>query len=153
MDKTPGAVRPEEVGKQIIPQSPDTEVLEVPAVIDRPFEIDEGPKVAVVSFCILGARDMPKFDVKIAEIEQLLAGVVAKKPEGFTIGQMEEAKDVVTQYYRERGLILAQAVLPVQTVSGEASSTCRFTKALWVASSRKVMRAIPPACYRGPLRI
>ena len=114
----PGAVRPEEVGKQIIPQSPDTEVLEVPAVIDRPFEIDEGPKVAVVSFRILGARDMPKFDVKIAEIEQLLAKVVADKPEGFTIGQMEETKDVVTQYYRKRGLILAQAVLPVQTVSG-----------------------------------
>ena len=49
----PGAVRPEEVGKQIIPQSADTEVLEVPAVIDRPFEIDEGPKVAVISFRLL----------------------------------------------------------------------------------------------------
>jgi hemolysin activation/secretion protein len=114
----PGAVRPEEVGKQIIPQSPDTEVLEVPAVIDRPFEVDEGEKVAVTSFRILNGRDMPKFKIKIAEIEQILAEVVAKKPEGFTIGQMEITKDEVTQYYRERGLILAQAVLPVQTVSG-----------------------------------
>jgi hemolysin activation/secretion protein len=114
----PGAVRPEEVGKQVIPQSPDTEVLEVPAVIDRPFEIDEGPKVAVIRFRILDGKDMPKFDIKIAEIEQKLAEIVANKPEGFTIGQMEETKDEVTTHYRERGLILAQAVLPVQTVSG-----------------------------------
>lgn len=114
----PGAVRPEEVGKQIIPQSPDTEVLEVPAVIDRPFEIDEGPKVSVSQFRILGGKDMPKFKIKLAEIEALLADAVAAKPEGFTIGQMEETKDLVTQYYREKGLILAQAVLPVQTVPG-----------------------------------
>ncbi len=114
----PGAVRPEEVGKQIIPKSPDTQVLEVPAVIDRPFEIDAGPKVLVKRFRILDGKDMPKFNISIAEIEQILAGVVANKPDGFTIGQMEETKDQVTQYYRERGLILAQAVLPVQTVSG-----------------------------------
>ncbi len=114
----PGAVRPEEVGKQIIPTSPDTQVLEVPAVIDRPFEVDEGDKVAVTSFRVLDGKDLPKFDIKIAEIEAILAAAVAEKPEGFTIGQMEITKDLVTQYYREKGLILAQAVLPVQTVSG-----------------------------------
>jgi hemolysin activation/secretion protein len=113
----PGAMRPAEVGKQVIPQSPDTEVLEVPAVIDRPFEVDEGAKVAVQSFRILNGKDIPKFKIKIAEIEAALAEAVANKPEGFTIGQMEITKDLVTQYYRERGLILAQAVLPVQTVS------------------------------------
>jgi hemolysin activation/secretion protein len=114
----PGAVRPEEVGKQIVPQSADTQVLEVPAVIDRPFEIDSGPKVAVNRFRLLGVRDMPKFGIKISEIEQKLAEKVASRPAGFTVGQMELAKDEVTTYYRERGLILAQAVLPVQTVSG-----------------------------------
>lgn len=111
-------MRPEEVGKQIIPRAADTEVLEVPAVIDRPFEIDEGPKVMVNRFRLLGAKDMPKFNIKVSEIEQILVEVVAARPDGFTIGQMEESKDAVTQYYRENGLILAQAVLPVQTVSG-----------------------------------
>lgn len=114
----PGAVRPEEVGKQIIPRSADTKVLEVPAVIDRPFEIDEGPKVAVSQYRLLGAKDMPRFGVKVSELEAIPAEVVASRPEGFTIGQMEESKDLITQYYREKGLILAQAVLPVQTVSG-----------------------------------
>jgi hemolysin activation/secretion protein len=114
----PGAVRPEEVGKQIIPPGADTEVLDVPAVIDRPFEIDEGPKVAVQRFRILGGNDMPKFGIRISEIDQILADAVSTKPEGFTIGQMEETKDLVTSYFRERGLILALAVLPVQTVSG-----------------------------------
>lgn len=114
----PGAVRPEEVGKQIVPRAADTEVLEVPAVIDRPFEIDEGPKVAVGQFRLLGAQDMPRYNIKVSEVEAILADLVASKPDGFTIGQMEESKDLVTQYYREKGLILAQAVLPVQTVSG-----------------------------------
>lgn len=112
----PGAVRPEEVGKQTVPAKPPASTLKVPPVIDRPFEIDEGPRVVVNRFRLLDARDLPEFNITLDEVQQLLQGLIEKKPEGFTIGQLQEVSDAVTKYYREKGLILAQSVVPVQTV-------------------------------------
>ena len=105
----PGAVRPEDVGKPVVPQVPDTEGFEVPAVIDRPFEIDEGDKVAVNQFRLQDAIELPKHDISIEAVQQLLQGLIDEKPEGFTIGQLQLASDEVRDYYRRKGLILAQA--------------------------------------------
>ncbi len=55
----PGAVRPEQEGRSDIPSSSVTEVLEVPAVIDRPFDVDEGAAVVVTEFRFLDAEDLP----------------------------------------------------------------------------------------------
>ena len=41
---------------------------------------------------------------------------LAERPEGFTVGRLQEVADDVTRYYRDKGLILAQAFVPVQTV-------------------------------------
>ncbi len=114
----PGAVRPEQEGRAEIPSKPVSEVLEVPAVIDRPFDIDEGDAVVVTDFRLLDAEDLPEYDVSVDEIEALLQAQKALKPEGFTIGQLQGVADAVSDYYRKRGLILAQAVVPIQTVSG-----------------------------------
>jgi len=115
----PGAVRPEEVLEEpTIPQSqplPNLE-LDIPAVIDRPFDVDEGDRVVVQQFRLLNARDMPRLDISVAEIQQILDSLRDEKPEGYTIGQLEDVSETVSSYYRERGLILAQAVIPVQTV-------------------------------------
>ncbi|MGK0298087.1 MAG: hemolysin activation/secretion protein [Gammaproteobacteria bacterium] len=121
----PGAVRPEQTGRSLLPpaapapeemfEQPDA-VLEVGPVIDRPFEIDDGPKVAVREFRLPDAVDLPDFDITMAELAVLLQDEIDAKPEGFTVGQLQEAADVVTLYYREKGLILAQAVVPIQTV-------------------------------------
>jgi hemolysin activation/secretion protein len=113
----PGAVRPGDVRDGSLPQADTVPVLEVPAVIDRPFDINEGDHVAVKRFNLLNARDMPKYDINIAEVEAALVEIVNNKPEGFTIGQMSEAADRVTAYYREKGLILASTVVPVQSVN------------------------------------
>jgi len=115
----PGAVRPEQQ-EQIseTPSSPVSEVIEVPAVIDRPFDVDEGEAVVVTKFRLLDGEDLPEFDVSIDEVNALLEEQKALRPEGFTIGQLQGAADAVTTYYRQKGLILAQAVIPVQTVSG-----------------------------------
>jgi hemolysin activation/secretion protein len=112
----PGAARPEPGEATTAQQAPTTEVLEVPAVIDRPFEIDEGDRVAVKEFRLLDAADLPEYDISLAEIQKILQDIIIQKPEGFTIGQLVEAASAVTNYYRERQLILAQAVVPVQTV-------------------------------------
>lgn len=114
----PGAVRPEQEGRSEIPSSSVTEVLEVPAVIDRPFDVDEGEAVVVTEFRLLDGEDLPKFDISVDEVVAVLEEQRALRPEGFTIGQLQEAADAVTTHYRSRGLVLAQAVVPVQTVSG-----------------------------------
>jgi len=111
----PGALRPGE-DRPTAPPKPAAEVLEVPALIDRPLDIDEGPKVVVERFELTGAVERPEHDVHIDEIEAILEEQRRQRPEGFTIGRLDEVADAVTQYYRERGLILAQAVVPVQTV-------------------------------------
>jgi len=112
----PGAVRPDADVQSTLPKSPPGEVMEIPAVIDRPFDIDEGEKIAVEEFRLLDARDLPEYEISLEEIQQLLAGIRTERPEGFTIGRLQEVADKVTRYYREKGLILAQAVVPVQEV-------------------------------------
>ncbi len=92
--------------------------MEIPAVIDRPFEIDEGPVVVVQQFRITDAQDLPRHDISLAELQEVLEQIRQTRPQGFTIGQLQEVADAATRYYREKGLILAQAVVPVQTVQG-----------------------------------
>jgi hemolysin activation/secretion protein len=89
--------------------------MEIPPVIDRPFETDEGPRIAVRQFRLVDARDLPRFDIEVADVQALLDAKLAEKQE-YTIGQLQEVADAVTTFYREKGLILAQAVVPVQTV-------------------------------------
>ncbi|OGT31987.1 MAG: hypothetical protein A2W28_11755, partial [Gammaproteobacteria bacterium RBG_16_51_14] len=88
------------------------------AVIDRPFDIQEGPFVLVKEFRLLNAQDIPAFEIQIAEIQRDILDkfIQEQGPGGFTIGQLQQISDEVTKYYREKGLILAQAVLPVQNV-------------------------------------
>ncbi|MEX2353121.1 MAG: POTRA domain-containing protein, partial [Gammaproteobacteria bacterium] len=119
----PGAIRPEQSDRPTIPmqipdevfEAPDS-VLEVPPVIDRPFEIDDGPKVVVRHFRLLDAGNLPGYGVSLAEMESILQQQAEARPEGFTVGQLQLAADQITLYYRNKGLILAQAVVPVQTV-------------------------------------
>jgi hemolysin activation/secretion protein len=113
----PGAIRPEETGKRLVPLAPPEDVMQVPPVIERPFEVDTGPKVTVKKFRLVDARDLPDFGISLDEMQALLKEQLAKHPEGFTIGQMQLAADSITRYYRSKGMILAQAVVPVQTVA------------------------------------
>lgn len=90
--------------------------MQIPAVIDRPFEVEQGPRVIVSQFRFPDARDLPSADLRMADVQQLVDGLRDKRPEGFTIGELQEVADQVTKFYRQKGLILAQAVLPVQQV-------------------------------------
>ncbi len=126
----PGAVRPEikvpaeskapdPSPESATPSQASTEPkVEIPAMIDRPFDIEEGPYVMVQKFRLLDAEDMPRFDINIDEVMVLLDERLQEQPDrGFSIGELQEVSDVVTRYYREKGLILSTAVLPVQTVA------------------------------------
>ena len=116
----PGAVRPQ---AEAVPEEVDEiqaeDMVDIPAVIDRPFDLDEGPYVAVKEFRLLDAEDLPKFDIKVEEIKTSILDkfINEQTEEGFSIGQLQEVADEVTRYYRARGLILSTAVVPVQTVT------------------------------------
>lgn len=114
----PGAVRPQ---TEVQPQQAVTsssDAVDIPALIDRPFDIEEGPFVTVDEFRLLNADDLPKYDISTDEINTLiLQKLKQEQPErGFSIGELQEVADEVTRYYRSKGLILSTAVIPVQTV-------------------------------------
>ena len=98
--------------------APAGDALEIPAVIDRPLGIDEGPRIAVWRLRLLDATDYPQWGVRVAEIEALLEARRAHHAAagGFTVGRLQALADEVSEYYRERGLVLAYAILPVQQV-------------------------------------
>lgn len=114
----PGAVRPQSEIQVERPASPSADVVDIPALIDRPFDIEEGPYVTVQEFRLLDVEDMPKYDVSVDEIKNsILNKFQQDQPErGFSIGELQEVADEVTRYYRAKGLILSTAVIPVQTV-------------------------------------
>jgi hemolysin activation/secretion protein len=115
----PGAVRPQPEVQPEQPVVPAGDIVDIPAVIDRPFDIEEGPYVAVKEFRLLDAEDLPKYDVSIDEIKTtILEKLRQEQPErGFSIGELQEISDEVTRYYRAKGLILSTAVVPIQTVA------------------------------------
>lgn len=111
----PGAIRPGE-DRKLIPAPPPAEVFEVPAVVDRPLDIDDGDKIVVNRFTVEGASDRPEFDILASDVQALVDARQSERPDGFTVGRLQEVADDVTRYYREHGLILAQAFVPVQAV-------------------------------------
>jgi hemolysin activation/secretion protein len=113
----PGAIRPGDDDLNV-PEAPPGEVFSVPPVVDRPLDIDGGTKIQVTAFTLSGAVDRPEQSIVVADIEALLQTKLAEHADGFTVGRLQEVADSVTRYYRENGLILAQAFVPVQNVEG-----------------------------------
>ncbi|NNL99652.1 MAG: ShlB/FhaC/HecB family hemolysin secretion/activation protein, partial [Gammaproteobacteria bacterium] len=85
-------------------------------VVDRPLDIDAGERIVVDEFELIGVVDRPEAGISRGEIEAIVEERRAASSEGFTVGRLQELADEITRYYRERGLILAQAFIPVQTV-------------------------------------
>ena len=100
-----------------VPQFPPEDPFEIPPLIERPLGLDEGPRVQVGGFRMLGASSRVDHGISLADIESLLARHhEAQPPEGYTVNQLQAVADDVTLYYRSRGLILAQAFVPAQDV-------------------------------------
>ncbi len=111
----PGTVAPTVAAPTVVP-APDG--VEVPKMIDRPFAVDEGPYVQVREFNLIDFADLPQHGISMAEVRGIIAQQLAEQPaRGFSIGELQLVADVVTSHYRGKGLILASATLPVQTVT------------------------------------
>ena len=112
----PGAIQPDRDDRRREPPEPQGPVLEIPPKIDRPLDPQEGQRIEVQAFELVDARDRPENDIRVEDLERILAKAREEKAKGFTVGELEAVANRLTNYYRERGLILAQAVVPVQTI-------------------------------------
>ncbi|HZF29684.1 MAG TPA: ShlB/FhaC/HecB family hemolysin secretion/activation protein [Gammaproteobacteria bacterium] len=113
---TPGGARPF-LGREPRPLMAQEYNLAIPPLVERPPGLDEGPKVRVIEFNVLGATDRPERGISTEDIKSLLTFKLAKQPlEGFTINQLQAIADDITLYYRNHGMLLAQAVVPAQNV-------------------------------------
>ncbi len=93
------------------------DLFEIPPVMERPLGMEEGPRVRVAAFVLSGAADRKKQDLSVSDLEVILAGHVRlQPPDGYTINQLQNIADELTRYYRDRGFILAQAIVPAQEV-------------------------------------
>ncbi len=82
-------------------------------MVERPLDIDAGTRIQVSAFELLGVIDRPEHNIAAQDVQALLDGKLSTQADGFTVGRLQEAADEVTHYYREHGLILAQAFVPV----------------------------------------
>ncbi|MDF1818492.1 MAG: ShlB/FhaC/HecB family hemolysin secretion/activation protein [Immundisolibacteraceae bacterium] len=84
----------------------------IPAVVRRPLAVDDGPKIAVDKFVVVGVED----EEEVAAVNELVEAARVARGGEFTFGQMQLVADQITAYYRSRGMILAQAFVPEQEV-------------------------------------
>jgi hemolysin activation/secretion protein len=110
----PGAIQPQTRSLQI--PSKETPKVVIPPLIERPLGIEDGEKIEVRKFIIDGAQDHPALNLYISEAEALVEAEIKRNPEGLTIGQLQVAADQITNYYRQKGFIIATSFIPEQTV-------------------------------------
>ncbi len=113
---TPGGVLPNLTAPETAAPPSDNVSYPIPPVVERPLATDEGPKVKVRTFVLDGVLDHPKQGISKQAVQALVDSAKPKHPDGFTIGQLQEVANEITQYYRKAGFILAQAFVPVQDV-------------------------------------
>src|SRR5262245_37401150 len=64
--------------------------LDIPPLVGRPPGLDEGPRVRVIEFNVIGVVDRPERGVHPEDINSLLTFKLAKQPlEGFTINELQ----------------------------------------------------------------
>ena len=135
---TPGAVQPQ-LERPQLPTTAETPEYSVPKVIDRPLGVDDGPKVVVNQFQ-LRAEDVQPEVIDQTKVAAILDRQRQAHSDGFTIGQLQQVANEVTQYYRQQGFILAQAYIPQQDVENGLVTVSVLTGRLGAVSAEKNTR-------------
>lgn len=110
----PGGQRMEE--RPALPAAAPVDLINIPPVVERPLDEAEGPTVRVTRFELVGPEAVPEQKIARAEVEKIAADAIAARGGVFTVGQLQAVADAITNYYRERGFVLATAIIPVQDV-------------------------------------
>ncbi len=119
---SPGGVDPSRQDEISLPQK-SPEYFPIPPVQERPLDINEGPKVNITAIRLTGVVEHE--DISLDSLSHLTKKILAEQialsrketqSSALTIGQIQFIADKLTQYYRQKGYILAQAYLPPQKV-------------------------------------
>ena len=98
--------------RQLLAQQYD---LPIPPVSERP--VVGGQRIRVIEFNIVGLTERPEHDINAQGINAVLTRNFAVQPlEGWTMFELQQVAEDVTEYYRERGFIVARAFIPAQEV-------------------------------------
>ncbi len=112
---TPGAVQP--LPSVAPPSTPVESTLSVPTKPNRPPGLEEGARVKVSAFKLVDAHDWPKLGLTISALEaQLDAAIKSQPAAGYTVLQLQQVAEKLSDVYHKHGLILAQVVLPAQEI-------------------------------------
>lgn len=84
----PGAIRPGEE-RLSVPEQPAPAVYEVPAIVERPLDIDAGAKIRVSSFQLVGSSDRPEHNIFTADVQALIDAKLNGQGEGLTVGRIQ----------------------------------------------------------------
>lgn len=90
--------------------------LYIAPLAERPLGEDEGPVIQVDSFNMVGFEVAEDVSLALEEVRAFLAAERSARNGQFTIGQLQQLADKLTNLYRENGLILAHAFVPEQDV-------------------------------------
>ena len=127
---TPGGLDPSRQNDLQLPEeAPD--YFPIPPMMERPLDIKDGPKVEVKKIQLLDVVEHPDISKEWLNqtVEKLLQQQKTllseetgnldnnKQSNALTIGQIQFIADKITQLYRQKGYILAQAFLPPQKVT------------------------------------
>jgi hemolysin activation/secretion protein len=114
----PGGVLPiTPRGTQPSIPSPPAQLV-IPGVNERPLGLTEGPKIVVKAFRLEHAADLPRYGVRTADAEKILDEALSNEPaQGYAINELQAIAGRVADYYHRKGLVLAQAFVPAQTVA------------------------------------
>ena len=98
---------------------------DIPAVVERPFDPDSGPRILVRGFVVDGVTPNPDQDLNPANVQAAADAAFMKESGGtpearMTVGHMVRVSDAVTTFYRTKGYLVAKAFLPVQTVGPDS---------------------------------
>ena len=92
--------------------------LVIPGINERPLGLTEGPKIIVKAFRLGNDVDLPKYGLRVADVRKILDDAVRTEPaQGYAINQLQAVAGRVADYYHAKGLVLAQAFVPAQSVS------------------------------------
>ncbi len=75
------------------------------------------PRLKVKNFIFNGVTERPKHSLFKADIVEMGQRLIGDYPEGLAIDDFRELTDQVSNYYRERGFILARAYVPEQNIN------------------------------------
>lgn len=116
---SPGAVEPErEV--ELLPEIVDDDIVTVPSVAQRPLDSDSGPKITVQEFFVI-YDDESLVPVERAQVvRDMNSAFLAAEGSQLSLGQLESYAFSLTEYFRDAGFMLAQAILPAQEIENGA---------------------------------